>query len=321
MGTYTIKAGDTLSKIAAQFHTTVSALAKSNDIKNANLIHVGQKLTVPDSYSPGATAPTRDLRRGATGTDVKQLQDSLVKLGYMTQTQVNTGYGTFGSQTEAAVKAFQKAQGLSASGVVGPATRDAMTKALAAKPPTSTPAPTSGLQLDASRGTPLYKQGDPQWGGRALGNASRTISSAGCAMTATAMAISKISGKNIDPGQLDAYLDKHGGYSGNNLIWSVAAQAAGLTASRPAWSLSTIDSNLKAGKPVVISVDHTGDGQTDHWVCVVGKGSDSKGTYYLINDPASGTQIKMRPSGSQLLGMGPFGKTYRTTGSMETFSK
>lgn len=42
--TYTVKSGDTLTSIAAKFHTTVAKLAKLNKIKNVNLIKVGQKL-------------------------------------------------------------------------------------------------------------------------------------------------------------------------------------------------------------------------------------------------------------------------------------
>lgn len=44
--TYTVKAGDTLSKIAAANNTTVDALAKLNDISNVDLIYVGQKLII-----------------------------------------------------------------------------------------------------------------------------------------------------------------------------------------------------------------------------------------------------------------------------------
>lgn len=43
---YTVKAGDTLSAIAAKYGTTVSALAKKNGISNPNLIYAGQKLKI-----------------------------------------------------------------------------------------------------------------------------------------------------------------------------------------------------------------------------------------------------------------------------------
>lgn len=47
--TYTVVKGDTLTAIARKYGTTVSALAKLNNIKNVNLIYVGQKLVIPSS--------------------------------------------------------------------------------------------------------------------------------------------------------------------------------------------------------------------------------------------------------------------------------
>lgn len=44
---YTVKAGDTLSKIAKQFGTSVKKLAELNEIQNVDLIRVGQVLKVP----------------------------------------------------------------------------------------------------------------------------------------------------------------------------------------------------------------------------------------------------------------------------------
>jgi murein DD-endopeptidase MepM/ murein hydrolase activator NlpD len=43
---YTVKKGDTLSGIAKVYGTTVTKLAQLNNIKNVNLIHVGQRLRV-----------------------------------------------------------------------------------------------------------------------------------------------------------------------------------------------------------------------------------------------------------------------------------
>ena len=44
--THTVKAGDTLSGIASRYGTTTSALQKKNNIKNADLIYVGQVITL-----------------------------------------------------------------------------------------------------------------------------------------------------------------------------------------------------------------------------------------------------------------------------------
>jgi len=44
---YTVKSGDTLSKIATRYGTTVRALVTENNISNPNLIIVGQVLRIP----------------------------------------------------------------------------------------------------------------------------------------------------------------------------------------------------------------------------------------------------------------------------------
>ena len=44
---YIVKRGDTLSQIALNFGTTVSAIAQRNNIQNVNLIYVGQRLIIP----------------------------------------------------------------------------------------------------------------------------------------------------------------------------------------------------------------------------------------------------------------------------------
>lgn len=66
--TYTVVRGDTLSEIAVRFNTTVSYLAKLNNIANVNLIYVGQVLKIkekvvvkPDgsTSTPSQPAPTK----------------------------------------------------------------------------------------------------------------------------------------------------------------------------------------------------------------------------------------------------------------------
>lgn len=46
---YVVKAGDTLNKIAAKYDTTAAELGKLNNIKNLDLILVGQKLVLPST--------------------------------------------------------------------------------------------------------------------------------------------------------------------------------------------------------------------------------------------------------------------------------
>ncbi len=77
------------------------------------------------------------LKEGAEGRDVKMLQEQLVDLGYLAESDVDRVYG---SVTIEAVKAFQKRNGLSADGLAGEKTLEKlysdeakMSKALEAK--------------------------------------------------------------------------------------------------------------------------------------------------------------------------------------------
>ena len=54
---YTVKSGDTLSRIATSFHTTVKAIRSANNLKTDS-IKVGQKLTIPKSSAAAPSSPT-----------------------------------------------------------------------------------------------------------------------------------------------------------------------------------------------------------------------------------------------------------------------
>jgi lysozyme len=57
-GTYTVKSGDNLSKIANQFGTNYEALARLNNLSNPNRIYVGQVLKVTGNASSNASHPS-----------------------------------------------------------------------------------------------------------------------------------------------------------------------------------------------------------------------------------------------------------------------
>jgi peptidoglycan hydrolase-like protein with peptidoglycan-binding domain len=83
------------------------------------------------AVTPDPAAPTAEpvLRTGSRGQEVKDLQSRLYTLGYYT----DEFDGQFGPATQAAVKEFQKANGLDADGMVGSETREVLFSA-AAKP-------------------------------------------------------------------------------------------------------------------------------------------------------------------------------------------
>jgi N-acetylmuramoyl-L-alanine amidase len=67
------------------------------------------------------------LTVGSEGDDVRQVQQALANLGYA----VGEVDGVYGATTEAAVIAFQGAEGLTADGIVGAETLEALASALA----------------------------------------------------------------------------------------------------------------------------------------------------------------------------------------------
>ena len=88
--TYTVVRGDTLSEIAVRFNTTVSYLAKLNNIANVNLIYVGQVLKIkekvvvkPDgsTSTPSQPAPTKK-----TNTSPAKTQATITAFGLQSNT-------------------------------------------------------------------------------------------------------------------------------------------------------------------------------------------------------------------------------------------
>lgn len=79
---YTVKKGDTLSKIAAKYNTTVEQICKDNKIKNPNFIKAGQKLVIKkeekvveqskDEVKQYTTTARLNVRKGP-GTQYKVL--------------------------------------------------------------------------------------------------------------------------------------------------------------------------------------------------------------------------------------------------------
>jgi len=70
----------------------------------------------------------RELQKGDTGTDVKQLQEALMQLGFSFPKY--GADGDFGSETEGNVKAFQREHGLNVTGVFDSSTYKALLYAL-----------------------------------------------------------------------------------------------------------------------------------------------------------------------------------------------
>ena len=91
-----------------------------------------------NTSSTNTPAPTASsLKLGSSGADVRRLQTQLKALGYYT----GSVDGDFGAATEAAVKAFQRNNGLTADGKAGRYTLDKLYSDSARRAPANTPTP------------------------------------------------------------------------------------------------------------------------------------------------------------------------------------
>ena len=79
-------------------------------------------LYAANAPAKGANAISSTLKVGDKGTAVTELQKRLIELGYLT----TSATGTYGEATKAAVKEFQQLAGLTADGVAGTATINAL---------------------------------------------------------------------------------------------------------------------------------------------------------------------------------------------------
>ena len=82
-----------------------------------------------DEYKGGYKLGDRTLKKGCEGADVKELQKDLMQLGY--KLPKYGADGDFGSETERAVKAFQKDKGLTVNGIMDTDDYNALFAALA----------------------------------------------------------------------------------------------------------------------------------------------------------------------------------------------
>lgn len=135
-----------------------------------------------------------------------------------------------------------------------------------------------------------------------LGKGGSSIRSAGCFLTALAMASGKITGdSSLNPRVANDRIRNAGGFSGSNLIVDRAADALGMkvtgrhavTGANVEKMTTELDRNLDAGRPVVAGVDYKSGksssvSQADHFLTITGRNAD--GSYAAI-DPAGGKSI------------------------------
>lgn len=105
------KIGGGYGKFGPMTEAAVKAFQKHLNLKESGKVENAEQSAIAAILS--------GIAKGSQQTAIiKAFQDRLVVLQYMTQTQVDTGYGLFGPQTEKAIKSFQKDSLLPESGIV-----------------------------------------------------------------------------------------------------------------------------------------------------------------------------------------------------------
>ncbi len=286
-----VQPGQTLGGIARQLTregmpgTTaelVRTLARLNGIENPDHIEVGQVLTLPRR----ALAPART-------------EDTVVTAGPVARR----------SMGDAPLDAAGR-QGLLQGALLR------LTRGLTA------PA-ASGGHPRAPDGTPLFRQGDPAWRAERLGLSGEgpPLSHAGCAVTACAMALSRLGGTVLTPDALVRHLRASGGFKGPLVDWSLAGSAVqgALRACPGPLDCGELDRELDAGRPVLLRVVHdVQGGARQHWVCLTGR--DARTGQYTANDPATGRTTVLVWKDGALASAGGEPIHYAADGRMVHFS-
>jgi len=182
--TYTVQAGDSLSRIADRFEVDLGALLDLNPRfqSNPDLIRAGDVVNIPPrgavapepvpepvpaptptpapAPAPADPAPPEAtgrpvLSRGAEGTEVEELQNLLTQAGF----NPGTPDGDFGPMTESAVRAFQAAEGLPANGIVNEATWSVLAER--AESPVALPEPTTPTTFEQIPETQVFSNNRP----------------------------------------------------------------------------------------------------------------------------------------------------------------
>ncbi|MGI8668474.1 MAG: LysM peptidoglycan-binding domain-containing protein [Aridibacter sp.] len=73
-GTYTVKSGDSLSKIASMFGMSVANLQTINNLSNPNMIYVGQVLKITGSSKQNNSANNSKNNSNSSGNSIDQTQ-------------------------------------------------------------------------------------------------------------------------------------------------------------------------------------------------------------------------------------------------------
>ena len=105
--TVTVKSGDTVSKLAKDYNTTVDAIVNTNKLSNANLIFVGQKLEIGEATQADnnqQAAQDQQSQQAAQDQQSQQVAPAASSQQATTNYNTNSNYTSSVSGNEQAAK-------------------------------------------------------------------------------------------------------------------------------------------------------------------------------------------------------------------------
>jgi peptidoglycan hydrolase CwlO-like protein len=121
-----------------------------------------------------------------------------------------------------------------------------------------------------------YNQRDSQWGGNSLNGTQYSLASDGCLVTSMAMVYTHFGHKNVTPQTINSIPSNFASYYPAYLKFVIVAD--GTTSSRV---YTSIDSELSAGRPVVVGISYDGGPLSDHFLVLI----SGSGGNYQMHDP------------------------------------
>lgn len=121
-----------------------------------------------------------------------------------------------------------------------------------------------------------YNQRDSQWGNQLIGSSSENVANVGCLITSMAM-IASHNGKSLTPSQIAASTTPFFGSTAYMLQAPWTVNGVTMNRTRLGSSVSLIDQELAAGRPVIVGIY----GGPDHFLVIKGK----EGGDYIMHDP------------------------------------
>jgi len=121
-----------------------------------------------------------------------------------------------------------------------------------------------------------YNQRDSQWGGNSLNGTQYSLASDGCLITSMAMMYTHFGHRSVTPQTINGISSNFASYYPAYLKFSISADGA--SSSRVGTS---IDSELSAGRPVIVGISYDRGPISDHFLVLV----SGSGGNYVMKDP------------------------------------